>query len=213
VPADLQRLRALGFVDFLIFKLMREAREQGKRLSDVVEATWEHLRLAKAPINYLRTLLSNPVDFSHLVRRRIEAEAAQSRQENLQAHAVQTAQEHAGKSFIDADAQRHYVIKPDGQSMTITNAGEGVVRQAVNWMQPFAVALRSAKIRLATTADLEAFAATCRKGLTTDVPAIAVNRQPIRASASAQQRPPVTQEVRAHIASLRRLLQPRATAT
>ena len=213
VPADLQRLRALGFFDFMIFKLMREAREQGKRLSDVVEATWDHLKLAAAPINYLRALLRNPVDFSHLVRRRIEAKTAQSREDDLQAHAVQTAREHAGKSFVDAVAQRHYHIEPDGQSMTITKAGEGVPRQAVNWMQPFAVALRSAKIRLATTADLEAFAATCRKGFTPDGPAMAINRQPIIASASAQQRPPVTQEVRAHIASLRRLLRPRALAT
>ncbi len=213
VPADLQRLRTLGFFDFLIFKLMREAREQGKRLSDVVEATWDHLKLAKAPINYLRTLLRNPIDFSHLVRRRFDAEATQSKQAELRAHAVQTAQENAGKSFIDAYGQRHYAIEPDGQSMTITNAGEGVARQAVNWMQPFAVALRSAKIRLATSADLEAFAATCRKGITADVPAMAINRQPTIASAAAQQRPPVTQEVRAHIASLRRLLQPRAMAT
>jgi hypothetical protein len=213
VPADLQRLRALGFFDFMIFKLMREAREKGKRLSDVVEATWDHLKLAAAPINYLRALLRNPVDFSHLVLRRIEAKTAQSREDDLQAHAVQTAREHAGKSFVDADAQRHYLIEPDGQSMTITRAGEGVPRQAVNWMQPFAEALRSAKIRHATTADLEAFAATCRKGFTPDGPAMAIKQQPIIASASAQLRPPVTQEVRAHIASLRRLLQPRTLAT
>jgi hypothetical protein len=38
VPSDLQRLRSLGFIDFLIFKLMREARDNGKRLSDVVTA-------------------------------------------------------------------------------------------------------------------------------------------------------------------------------
>ncbi len=213
VPADLQRLRSLGFFDFMIFKLMREAREQGKRLSDVVEATWDHLKLAAAPINYLRALLRNPVDFSHLVRRRIETKTAKSRGDDLQAHAVQTAREHAGKSFVDADAQRHYLIGPDGQSMTITKAGEGVPRQAVNWMQPFAAALRTAKIRLATTSDIEAFAATRRKGFTPDGSAMAINRQPIIAAASAQQRPLVTQEVRAHIASLRRLLQPRALST
>lgn len=213
VPADLQRLRALGFFDFLIFKLMREAREQGKRLSDVVEATWDHLKLANAPINYLRALLRSPVDFSHSVRQRIEAESAQIRLENLQVQAVQTVQEHAGKSFIDTDGQRHYVIEPDGQSMTITSAEEGIARQAVNWMQPFAVALRNAKIRLATTADLDAFAVTSRKGITTDASATSVDRQPISASALAQQRPPVTQEVRAHIASLRRLLLPRAMTT
>ena len=212
VPADLERLRALGFFDFLIFKLMREAREQGKRLSDVVEATWDHLKLANAPINYLRTLLRSPVDFSHFVRRRVQSKADESKREELQAKAVQTAQEHAGKSFIDADGQRQYFIEPDGKSMTITSAEEGVARRAVNWMQPFVVALHSAKIRLATTADLEAFAATCRKGITADASAMAVSRQPISASASAQQRPPVTQEIRAHIASLRRLLQPRAMA-
>jgi hypothetical protein len=214
VPADLQRLRALGFFDFLIFKLMREAREQGKRLSDVVEATWTHLKLAKAPINYLRTLLRNPVDFSQMVRRRIDAEAVQSNQAALQAQAVKAAQEHAGKTFIDADGQRQYFIGSDGQSMTITSAEEGVGRQAVSWMQPFAMALASSRIRLATTADLEAFAAARNRTVNTaalDSARAQRTREP--ASVSLQQRPPVTQEVRAHIASLRRLLQPRAMAT
>jgi DNA-binding transcriptional ArsR family regulator len=214
VPADLQRLRALGFFDFLIFKLMREARERGKRLSDVVEATWDHLKLAKAPINYLRTLLRNPVDFSQLVRRRIDAQASESDRAALREHALQLAREHAGKSFVDADGLRQYCIQPDGKSMTITSAEEGVARQAINWMQPFAVALRSARIRLATTADLEAFGVARRRAITTNAPdSVRVQRPMDCFSVFAQQRPPVTQEVRAHIASLHRLLQTRKKAT
>lgn len=51
VPTDLQRLLSLGFREFLIFKLMRDARRHGKLLSDVVEASWNHLHLASHPIS------------------------------------------------------------------------------------------------------------------------------------------------------------------
>jgi hypothetical protein len=50
VPADLQRLLTLGFSKFLIFGLMRDARERGKRLSDVVQATWHGLKRADRPV-------------------------------------------------------------------------------------------------------------------------------------------------------------------
>ena len=47
LPADLTRLLGLGFRKFFVFKLMREARRCGKRLSDVVSVAWEHLSQAR----------------------------------------------------------------------------------------------------------------------------------------------------------------------
>jgi hypothetical protein len=199
-PADLQRLRTLGFFDFLIFKLMREAREHGKRLSDVVEATWDRLKLAKAPINYLRTLLRNPVDFALLVRRRkTEHHAEQARaQQRMDAQAV--ALRHAGRTFIDADDARQFVIGAGGDSLTIFSLTERIGRQAAGWMPSFATALASGRLRPATALDLERFAHAQREALGKSEPC---------AAPLARAKPPVTGAVRDHIAGLRQLLKVR----
>lgn len=150
VPADLQRLRPLGFRDFLIFKLMREAREKGKFLSHVVEATWEHLRQAKRPISYLRTLLRSSTDFSYQIR----ARAAELETEQIAAaecaEAIQLVQRHAGQMFVDASGERQFVIDADGKMLTVYNAREGVARRDVGeWQVRFARALRSGQIKRA----------------------------------------------------------------
>ncbi|SAL06814.1 hypothetical protein AWB78_08260 [Caballeronia calidae] len=201
LPADLQRLRTLGFFDFLIFKLMREAREHGKRLSDVVEATWDHLKLAKAPINYLRALLRNPVDFALLVRRRnADHHAEQARaQQHVDAQAV--ALQHAGRTFIDADDARQFVIGAAGDSLTIFNLTERIGRQAAGWMPSFATALASGQLRPATALDLERFAHAQREALGKSQPC---------AAPLAHAKSPVTGAVREHIAGLRQLLKVRA---
>ncbi|SAK82152.1 hypothetical protein AWB78_03992 [Caballeronia calidae] len=200
LPADLQRLRRLGFFDFLIFKLMREAREHGKRLSDVVEATWDHLRLAKAPINYLRALLRNPVDFALLVRRRhVDHHAAQTRaQQHADAQVV--ALQHAGRTFIDAGNERQFVIGAGGQSLTIFSLTERIGRQAAGWMPSFATALASGQLRPATALDLERFAHAQREALGKSQPC---------AATLVHEKPPVTGAVRDHIARLRHLLKAR----
>ena len=66
MPAALQALRAASFFDFLMIKLMREAREHGKRLSEVVEIMWDHPKLAEGLSNYLLVVLRN---FVQLIRR------------------------------------------------------------------------------------------------------------------------------------------------
>lgn len=199
LPADLQRLRSLGFIDFLIFKLMKEAREHHKRLSDVVEATWEHLKAAKRPINYLRVLLRSPVDFGHQLRSKAEARNEEQRRIERAAAAELIAQQCAGQTFIDTDGQRKYVLATDGQTMTVYVRDEWVGRQAAGWKESFAGALQAQRIRSASHEDLEAF-----------VPARA---QPLLQLARAGRvgrytdpKPPVTPEIRRHIAGLRAIL-------
>ncbi|MFM0136381.1 Replication protein O [Caballeronia grimmiae] len=200
LPADLQRLRALGFFDFLIFKLMREARAHGKRLSDVVEATWNHLKHAKAPINYLRALLRNPVDFALLVRRRHADHHAEQARAQQQADARAVALQNAGRTFIGPDKARQFVIGADGDSLTIFSLREPIGRQAAGWMPSFATALASGKLRPATALDLERFAQARREALGKMQPCTA----PLTYS-----KPPVTRAVREHIAGLRQLLKAR----
>jgi hypothetical protein len=171
VPVDLQRLRSLGFRDFLIFKLMREAREQGKRLSDVVEATWEHLQKAKRPICYLRALLTSTADFSFQIRtRHAEQNAARAAVEDQQA-AESLVREVAGLSFVDATGERKLVVDADGLSLSVYNAEEGIARrEAGQWQLQFAKALRNGRIRPAKPDDLEAFAQARRRATSSVLP-------------------------------------------
>ncbi|MGF6768028.1 hypothetical protein P3T18_000498 [Paraburkholderia sp. GAS199] len=178
VPADLQRLLPLGFRDFLIFKLMREARECGKRLSDVVEATWEHLRKAKRPICYLRALLRSTVDFSHQIRSRDAEQDALRASQRAQQEAQSWARSMAGTSFVDGNGKRKFTIDADG-TLTVLSVDETVARRDVGeWQTRFAEALHTGKIRIAEPADLELFAqarmqANAAGRRTIDVPRIA----------------------------------------
>ena len=203
VPTDLQRLRALGFIDFLIFKLMREAREKGKRLSDVVEATWQHLKAAQAPINYLRALLRSPVDFSQQLRQQMAERAEEQNRHDRAAHAETVAAQSAGQTFVDTAGLFQYVVADDGQSMTVYSLAEGIARQAAGWKQNFADARDRAQIRSATHADLEAFARADRTRST-------ASSHLHGAGEHATDKPKVTAQVRDHIAGLRSILRPHA---
>lgn len=102
LPHDLQRLLQLGFGKYFIFKLMRVASLNGKRLSDVVEASWTHLKAASKPICYLQALLSKPIDFAHIAR----ANRATSQANDLKSRALlaqqQLLDEVRGKTYSDA---------------------------------------------------------------------------------------------------------------
>jgi len=147
LPADLERLTGLGFREFLIFKLMAEARSQGKRLSDVVEAAWEHLRRATHPISYLRTLLRAPVDFAYRVRsKRLEAAerdtvSAQNAQDQSAIRAL------AGRAFASEDQLRRYVVADDAKTVTVHHRDEARPRvHAGEWKRDFLAALRTGRI-------------------------------------------------------------------
>ncbi|TDG02511.1 Replication protein O [Paraburkholderia guartelaensis] len=190
LPADLRRLQVLGFSKFLIFKLMRIARENGKRLSDVVEVTWNHLRAAKRPINYLGSLLRSPVDFGHQLRRKHEAaiEAEKRIEETKQTELL--AKAHAGETFESIDGTIRYTVDTDGNHLTVYSTEDGVPRLAVNWKRDFARALTTGRIRRLV-------------------------QSPSHVPASLPGKLPVTGDVRSHIAGLRKVLgmrEPRLTA-
>jgi len=147
LPADLERLTGLGFREFLIFKLMAEARSQGKRLSDVVEAAWEHLRRATHPISYLRTLLRAPVDFAYRVHsKRLEATerdtvSAQNAQDQSAIRAL------AGRAFASDDQLRRYVVADDATTVTVHHRDEPRPRvHAGEWARDFLAALQTGRI-------------------------------------------------------------------
>jgi hypothetical protein len=153
----------------------------GKRLSDVVEVTWQHLKAAKRPICYLRALLANPVDFSHQLRMATQVRFAQEAKVVNDQRAEQVAKQSAGKTFVDVAGTATFRVSNDGESMTVRKANEGVERQAVNWKTGFAQALDGGFLRGSGTA-------------------------------AAAPVPTMPELARAHLATLRGFLKPRAAA-
>jgi hypothetical protein len=204
VPEDLLRLRALGFIDFLIFKLMREAREHGKRLSDVVEATWQHLKVAQAPINYLRALLRNPVDFGQQLRRQMAERVEEQNRHDRVAFAETVAIQSAGQTYVNLAGGFQYLVAADGQSMTVHSLEEGIARQAAgSWKEMFADARSRGLIRPASHTDMELFKQALR-------PQDLAASLPNGAGEARTDKSKVTAQVRDHIAGLRSILRPHA---
>jgi hypothetical protein len=162
LPADLQRLLSLGFRQFLIFKLMREAKAQAKLLSDVVEATWEHLRNAKRPISYLRALLRSPVDFGHQIRtKRVAAERLA--EETAAAARVDAAvSQSAGHTFIDKADTRLITVSSTADSIMVHDYREARPRVATGqWAIAFVAALKAGEVVRATPDQVTAFRSKC----------------------------------------------------
>jgi hypothetical protein len=147
LPADLQRLLSLGFREFLIFKLMREARLHEKLLSDVVEASWTHLRRAKHPISYLRTLLRAPVDFAYRVRSQRHAQAEEQNQRTRATQVDTAIAKLMGQSFLSRDGLRRYRVSDDARSIVIHHRDEAQPRvHAGAWAPDFLAALEAGHI-------------------------------------------------------------------
>ncbi|WP_216857674.1 replication protein O [Burkholderia sp. S171] len=162
LPADLQRLLSLGFRQFLIFKLMREAKVQAKLLSDVVEATWEHLRNAKRPISYLRALLRSPVDFGHQIRaKRLAAERLAD--ENAQAANIDAiVRQCAGHVFIDTANTRLITVSSTADSVTVHDYREARPRVSTGqWAVAFVAALSAREVVRATPEKVTSFRLKC----------------------------------------------------
>jgi hypothetical protein len=162
LPADLQRLAGLGFRQFLIFKLMREARLHAKRLSDVVEATWDYLSKASHPISYLRALLRSPVDFSHQVRTQRAIQQEQSLAD-ARANAIDnTVRKCAGKVYFDTDNARRIDISDDASTLNVHDCREAKPRIGVGqWAADFVEALESGRIHAATDERERSFKKKC----------------------------------------------------
>jgi hypothetical protein len=163
LPLDLQRLLSLGFHKFLVFKLMREAKQHGKLLTDVVEVTWEHLRAAKRPISYLRSLLRSPVDFGHQLR----CHHAKIRERRTRSNEIKViddlAARHAGQIFFDEAINRRFEISADGSELSIRDCREPCARvSTAGWKLDFATALRAGRLLNASPSHDAAFARKCK---------------------------------------------------
>ncbi|WP_176331358.1 replication protein O [Burkholderia vietnamiensis] len=156
LPADVRPLRALGFHENYIFQLMKRARVQhGKRLGEVVQATWDHLSQARRPVAYLLKLLASPTDFGWLARQKAAAIEAQvvAQAEVQQQDAVR--KEIAGQLYFSTCGTRRYAVSGDGLVLVTRDVSEAVDRSASSgWISGFTTAFRCGAI-VPATAKLE----------------------------------------------------------
>ncbi|WP_244850702.1 replication protein O [Caballeronia sp. SL2Y3] len=164
LPADLTRLRLLGFREFFIFKLMGEARQHRKRLSDVVETTWDHLKRAKHPVSYLRALLRKPVDYAYRVRMHRAESAEQETRELNDLHVHQAAKAIAGKAFASSDGLTRYFVSADATELTAHHCDEARPRVRIGaWASDFVAALDAGRIVPVTDTAAHVAAAVSRR--------------------------------------------------
>ena len=128
----------LGFHEFLIFKLMRDAKRQGKFLSDIVATSWEHIKAASKPICYVQALLRSATDFDALSRYKATIQnEARTRITEKQALAA-AIEEIAGKVFYDAAATRRMCIDSEGNTAHMHHRHDPVARVAAGaWQADF----------------------------------------------------------------------------
>ncbi|MGY6258854.1 Replication protein O [Paraburkholderia caledonica] len=149
LPSDLDRLTSLGFNKFFVFKLMAEARDNGKRLSDVVESCWHSLKKAVAPVPYLRSLLHRPVDFSYQARQRQADNDNKAHADKEQGELMQTLRSAAGQTFIDPANGLLIEIGEDGTNALVRYPEESRPRSAVgSWMLDIARGIKAGQIQL-----------------------------------------------------------------
>ncbi|MDR5856349.1 replication protein O [Caballeronia sp. LZ062] len=147
LPDDLTRLQPLGFREFLIFKLMREARQHGKRLSDVVETTWSHLKRATHPISYLRALLRKPVDFAYRMHTLRSETAERESRESRDVIVEERAKALRGGTFESRDGLTRYSVSEDASELTAHHRDEARPRVRIGaWAHDFIAALEAGHI-------------------------------------------------------------------
>ncbi|WP_233890071.1 replication protein O [Paraburkholderia flagellata] len=164
LPADLERLRSLGFHKNLIFKLMKQARLAGKRLSDVVEVTWVQIKAARFPISYLQALLRSKTDFAWQCRERREEAAAVEQKRAAAMNVEETTQRCAGHTFYSHSGKARFEVSQDSSTLSVLRADESSVRSSHHgWQADFVAALESGQV-IAATSELERAFALARQG-------------------------------------------------
>ncbi|WP_320533836.1 hypothetical protein [Robbsia andropogonis] len=146
LPADLSRLLGLGFRKFFVFKLMREARQCGKRLSEVVSVAWEHLSQARSPISYLNALLLSSTDFHTLARQRALRDTQDHATQRDRVQRAELTRALAGRRFVDAQHTRRFEVSSDGAVVSVHGPGQRVRSAGGAWHQAFVRALRQGQV-------------------------------------------------------------------
>lgn len=119
IPADLQPLAELGMWPQTICKLMREAKDNGKLLSDILVAVRKRLvelKLGgKAIATYLRKAIASNTDFAAQAKRTRDEEhkAAQDRADATYIAAFR--EQFAGKRLSSPDGRESIVIHASGE--------------------------------------------------------------------------------------------------
>ena len=170
LPAGSQRLTSLGFHEFLVFKLMTEAkakrqislRRRRRQLGTPERGETPHqLSPVFAPLAgrfWSPTSLASRKD-----SRTTHASRMRSKQSTISSHVT------PDKSFYDEAVNRRFEISADGSEIAIRDCREPRARvSAAGWKPDFAAALRAGRLLSASPSHDAAFAEKC-----TSVPSVA----------------------------------------
>lgn len=118
IPADLARLVEMGLMPPTVCKLMREAREHGKRLSDVVDVVIDRLQELKLKggqiRSYLAKAIASPSDFASLAARAREAQRKKVQDEADKIMISLFQAQYRGKVLRSPDGRETLAINSDG---------------------------------------------------------------------------------------------------
>lgn len=134
-----------GFLDFLIFKLMREVREAGKRLIGVVEVCWAHLNQASTRSAICGLCWRVPRTSG------TSSEAAVILQQSQALTARQDAEQRLraldDKTFMNAAGTTRSTVVEEGATLMVYNVSERVTRRSAEQRaQGFMTAIKRGQI-------------------------------------------------------------------
>jgi len=158
LPQDLAWLTGQGLSRAGVFKLMGQAKQHGKRLSDIVTVVAGYLQDLKGGklFAYLAALACGPTDFSVAAadERRRQQRAAE--EQRVKRRAKLFRQRFAGTTLTNRTQTKLYVIDQRARFVEVVEAGRSATGPLTE-TEPWIERLRSGDLRLATAEVERAF--------------------------------------------------------
>ena len=155
LPQDLAWLTGQGLSRAGIFKLMGQAKQHGKRLSDIVTVVASYLRDLKGGklFAYLSALACGPTDFSVAAAHERQRQQDAAEAQRVKQRAKLFRQRFAGTTLTNRAQTKLYVIDAQARYVEVVQAGHSATGPLTE-TEPWIARLRSGDLRLAT-AELE----------------------------------------------------------
>lgn len=158
LPKDLAWLTGQGLSRAGIFKLMGQAKQHAKRLSDIVTVVASYLRDLKGGklFAYLSALACGPTDFSVAAANERQRLRDAAEAQRLKQRAKLFRQRFAGATLTNRAQTKLYVIDAQARFVEVVEAGRSATGPLTE-TEPWIERLRSGDLRLATAEVERAF--------------------------------------------------------
>ncbi|MCP1175863.1 helix-turn-helix domain-containing protein [Ralstonia chuxiongensis] len=158
LPKDLAWLTGQGLSRAGIFKLMGQAKQHGKRLSDIVTVVATYLRDLKGGklFAYLSALACGPTDFAVPAANERQRQQDAAEAQRVKQRAKLFRQRFAGTTLTNRAQTKLYVIDAQARFVEVVQAGYSATGPLTE-TEPWIARLRSGDLRLATAEVERAF--------------------------------------------------------